>query len=148
MPDFIPTDLTNEVADLISGASRKLRRSLGHRLEEVGLTHGRMRALWRLGRAGAPVRMGELAEALGIVPRSATSIVDELTEAGLVARVPDPDDRRATLVQLTDAGRRVLVDVKRMRAEAAAEVLGPVSDADLRSLRDLLGPVREMPVAR
>ena len=44
-------------------------------------------------------------EHLRIAPRSATEVVDALEERGLVERRPDPADRRATLVALTDARR-------------------------------------------
>ena len=50
------------------------------------------------------MRPGALAEHLRIAPRSATEVVDDLQERGLVERAPDPADRRATLVRLTEAG--------------------------------------------
>ncbi len=58
---------------------------------------------------GAPDRrltMGELGE-LAVVSRTrATRVVDELLAAGLVERLPHPDDRRSTIVALTEAGRQ------------------------------------------
>lgn len=127
------------VADLVTGLSRSIRRSLGHRLERLKLTHGRLRALRLLTESGTPLRMGELAERLTVVPRSATSLVDELAEAALVRRMPDPDDRRATLLELTAGGRRVLAEANRMHHEAAREVLGHLPSEDLKQLKLLLG---------
>ena len=54
------------------------------------------------------MRSSELAQHLHIAPRSATEVVDALEAKGLVARSPDPSDRRATLVSLTDRGRDAL----------------------------------------
>ena len=48
--------------------------------------------------------MTELADRLGIVPRSVTTVVDALEEAGLVRREIDPRNRRAILLRLTDQG--------------------------------------------
>lgn len=82
--------------------------------------------------------MGELAEKLGIVPRSATTLVDELTEAGWVRRLPDAGDRRVTLVEATPAGRRILEKANRIRREVAAEMLSSLDQSELGKLRSLL----------
>jgi DNA-binding MarR family transcriptional regulator len=52
------------------------------------------------------LRMRELAEAVVISKSGLTGLVDRMEQAGLVARRPDPDDRRAIAVSLTAAGRR------------------------------------------
>ncbi len=85
--------------------------------------------------------MGELAEGLGVVPRSVTSLVDELAEVGLLERIPDPDDRRATLLTVTDTGREALVATDEMRRQAASELLGRLSHTELEQMAQLLGKV-------
>ena len=62
------------------------------------------RILIRLDR---PRRMGALAQLLLTGPPSVTAAADRLEEMGLVQRLPDPDDRRALLLHLTDQGRAV-----------------------------------------
>lgn len=54
----------------------------------------------------SPLRMQELGERVVLSRSRASRIVDELETAGLVARRPDSDDGRATLAELTPAGRR------------------------------------------
>ena len=54
---------------------------------------------------GRRLRMTDLAAAVVISKSGLTSLVDRMEEAGLVAREPDPDDRRAIAVALTAAGR-------------------------------------------
>ena len=74
-----------------------------------------------LRRAG-PQRLGELAEHLRIVPRSATEVVDALAERGLVERKPDPADRRATLVALTSEGEEVATAIRAARKSGAGSL--------------------------
>lgn len=83
------------------------------------------------------VRISHLADHLGIAPRSATEVADALEAAGLVRRSPDPTDRRAVLLTLTDTGRHTLAQVRERRratAEGAMSVLGPEERTELRRL--------------
>ena len=70
----------------------------------MGLTAAQARVIRFLEGIGHPVRMADIAAALEVVPRTATSMVDGLETAGLVARAIDPHDRRSILVSLTDEG--------------------------------------------
>jgi len=82
--------------------------------------------------------MSALADHLGIVPRSATTVVDALVAAGLITRAPDPANRRSTLVVPTDEGRRTLSRMSQARREAATETFAPLSDEQRETLRALL----------
>ena len=53
-------------------------------------------------------RMGNIANHLGCIMSSATSIVDRLVDKGLVAREADPEDRRAVICQLTASGKETM----------------------------------------
>ena len=134
-----------EVAELVVSLARRIRRLGAAELSPLGVTHSRLRALRQIARIGEPVRMGQLALALEVVPRSATSIVDELEAQGWVRRSPDPGDRRATLVGLTPTGRRVLADADQARYRAGTKVLAEMDPAELdeleRTLRGVLGEV-------
>jgi DNA-binding MarR family transcriptional regulator len=140
MPRVIPDapDLATEVADLLHHVNHAIRRRAAAEAEPNGVTSSQMRAMRMLVRRDTPMRMSELAGALGIVRRSATSVVDDLESLGLVERVDDPADRRAVGVQLTSAGRKVMADARRRRRTAAGRVLAPLSESDLKTLRTLL----------
>lgn len=75
-----------------------------------GLTFGEFEMLAALRRSGRPWRLKptELYGALVLSSGATTNRIDRLEAAGLVERVPDPDDRRGTLVGLTPRGRKVL----------------------------------------
>lgn len=83
--------------------------------------------------------MSRLAEALDVVPSSASRLCDRLEAAGLLRRVPDPRDRREVRLMLTPSARRLLDQIRERRREALAQVLDrmPPGTRDdlLRSLK-------------
>ncbi|MEV6774060.1 MarR family transcriptional regulator [Nocardia sp. NPDC051030] len=128
----------NDLPDLFLRATKRIRRIQATRLAPLGLTPAQARAMRVLGRAPEPLRMSALAEHLGIVPRSATTLVDALATAGLVTRETDPTSRRSTLVTPTPAGRGVLDRMSDARREAAAEVFAALTPDQRDTLRGLL----------
>ena len=64
--------------------------------------------LLRVLQAGGPQIMSALGEHLGVTPRNVTVLVDGLEAEGLARRVQHPQDRRATIVELTDAGQQMI----------------------------------------
>ena len=51
-------------------------------------------------------RLTQLADRAVMTPQAMGELVDDLVEWGYVTRVPDPTDRRAKLIMLTEAGRQ------------------------------------------
>ncbi|MEV0535312.1 MarR family transcriptional regulator [Kitasatospora sp. NPDC050463] len=143
--DSAAQDTAAELADAMTRAIKRIRRRTGERLEPYGITPGQGRALRTLAHApgcelpNGAMRLGDLAERLHIAPRSATTVVDALEEAGLVERTPDPADRRAVRIVLTSAGRSAVERIGQVRHEVAQEYFGPINPADqdvlLRALR-------------
>jgi DNA-binding MarR family transcriptional regulator len=105
-----------------------------------GMSFGEYEVLAALTRSGPPYRLkpGELVGALVLSSGAVTNRIDRVEAAGLVERLPDPDDRRGTLVALTAKGRAV-VD-KAVRAHLANEerLLGGLSRTDRAQLTRLL----------
>ncbi len=91
-------------------------------------------------RRHAVKRLSELSEGRHIAPRSATEVVDALESRGLVRRSPDPDDRRATLVEVTEHGLGVLDAV---RGAEAGRVFGQLSRGDRVHLARILRQLRD-----
>jgi DNA-binding MarR family transcriptional regulator len=90
----------------IMRAQQVLMARLNELLRPLGLTFPRYEALMLLSftRAGA-LPLGKIGERLQVHRTSVTNIVDKLEADGLVRRVPHAEDRRATLAEITDAGR-------------------------------------------
>ena len=78
--------------------------------------------------------MSRLAEALGVVPSSASRLCDRLEATGLLRRVPDPRDRREVRLLLTPAARRLLEDLRDQRRAALATVLERMTPAARQDL--------------
>jgi len=136
-------DDDGDLADLFWGVARQLRHGAKDTLERWNVTPGQARALGVLTRHGL-VRLSVLSEHLRIAPRSTTEVVDALEEAGLVERQPDPHDRRATLVAVTDRGAAVATQIQAARRDAANRFFGALGAADrahlVRILRRLGDP--------
>ena len=74
---------------------------------QFGLTGPQLWALWELNRGGA-LSLKDLAARMHLDPSTVTGVVDRLQRKGLMARDPDPEDRRRVVLGLTDAGRATL----------------------------------------
>lgn len=127
-----------ETGELVMALARRVRRATLDALAEWGVTPSQSRALRVVGAAGEGMRMSALAHALHIAPRSATEVADALEDMGWVRRSPDPGDRRATLLALTDAGRTLLAEVDVARRRASEDALAVLSPAQRRTLHDIL----------
>lgn len=130
-----------EFLDLLYGVLHSVRRETAVLLRSVGTTPGQLRFLRTLSRCDSPQRLGEIAERLDVAPRSVTSKVDQAEADGHVRRIPDPTDRRATLIELTDEGRALLAAVSVQQHEGAAERLRVLAPEDRAELLRLLRQV-------
>jgi len=84
------------------------------------------------------VRMGDLAAALRVTARNITTIVDGLESEGLLARKPDPTDRRATLLELTEKGHAHIARIHALQCDLAERIFAPLDAEDRRVLLALL----------
>lgn len=98
--DWGASDSLQALRDLTDAASAA-RPALARR---AGMSHSQLVALEHL--FTAPLGPADLARRLGVTTAAATTIVDRLAERGHVRRTPHPTDRRRTVVELTDSGRR------------------------------------------
>jgi DNA-binding MarR family transcriptional regulator len=110
-------------------------------LRPFGITFPRYEALMLLSftRKGA-LPLGKIGERLQVHRTSVTNIIDKLEADGLVRRVPHADDRRATLAEITAAGRRVAEQAtERLNADVfgIAALEGREHDALTEILREL-----------
>lgn len=85
-------------------------------------------------RDGGPSNLGELAEALGVRPSSATRLCDRLAAAGLLLREVAPHSRREIVLSLSRPGRALLAELEDTRQEQIAAVLSVLSEPDREAL--------------
>ncbi|GAB2473643.1 MarR family winged helix-turn-helix transcriptional regulator [Xylanimonas ulmi] len=130
-------DVAWAFVDALHAASRGLRRDAAGS-GAAGVTPGQLRLLRVLAHARSPLRAVDLAEALDVAPRSVTTKIDQAEADGFVRRLADPRDRRARLVELTDAGREALARVSLERRRGAAARLSRLSPPAREELVRLL----------
>lgn len=126
-----------DLAEALTRASWRLRKNERKALAPYGLTFAGARALRAVVKAGS-MRIGDLATLLEIVPRSATTRVDSLEEAGLVTRAADPNDRRSVLVEPTPQGRDLVETLAAERRASAEKLFSPLSSDERAELFRLL----------
>jgi DNA-binding MarR family transcriptional regulator len=129
-----------ELADAFADFLPRFKRWVEHLLPIGGPTAVRVRLLGTVHCEGRQ-KMSDLATALGVTARRVTALVDALEKEGLVARAPDPRDRRVTWISLTDSGRSTVDRLYQAHREAVAalfEELAPDrKGALLQSVREL-----------
>ncbi len=123
--------LADELRPAVLRLARRIRQT---RDESVELTASQYSVLAALSLRGR-LSMGELAAEERVQPPTATRVVNALAERDLVRRSPAPHDGRQSLVELTEAGRRLLLANQRLRAEWLADRLADLEPADLDVLR-------------
>lgn len=92
---------------------------------------------------GGPRRASVIADTFHLDKGAVSRQIQQLVELGLAERVPDPDDRRASSVRVTEEGTRRLVAVADSRRQALVERLGSWSEADLESFVSALARYNE-----
>src|SRR5688572_28331798 len=103
---------------------------------DVDLTFTQLRALFILGRQ--PLRVSDLAKALGMSLASASALSDRLVRLDLVARHPDPTDRRSVFLHVAPPGVRVLRRLNRAQTSQLTRAIKQMSDEERRAFATTL----------
>ncbi|MEA2681944.1 MAG: hypothetical protein QOK05_272 [Chloroflexota bacterium] len=129
-----------EALRAVAMAGKKVSAVFDANLVKVGLTHAQFRTLMAVrygsGAAGG-VQMHKIATWLDVTPRNVTAIVDALETMGLVARVPDPRDRRAFILELTPAGEARAAEALSVNEADQKRVFGALTVDERKQLRHL-----------
>ena len=130
------------LSDAFWSVARQLRDTSQETLAPWDITPAQFRALRVLRRHGV-MRLSELSERLKIAARSTTEVIDALQARDLVGRRPDPDDRRAILVDLTEHGMQVLQAIREARGAESERAFDRLTSADRTNLGRILRKLRE-----
>ncbi|QOK21806.1 MarR family transcriptional regulator [Janibacter indicus] len=129
---------SEDLGEQLLRVARGLRRAWMVDLSEHDLSPHEARALRVAAERDPAPRLRELADSLRIAPRSVTDVVDALEGKGYVSREPDPHDRRASVVVVTDAGRAVRAAVHEARRRSVGDQMGALSAEQRAALADAL----------
>lgn len=133
--------MTPSVAYLLSDSARLLRRAFDLRVRAKGVTGPQARLLLVLGLHEGQ-NQGFYAEQLDVEAITLGRMLDRMEEAGRVERRPDPADRRAWRVYLTDAGREIIDQVHGCLNGLEDEMLVNLDQAQRSTLATLLETIR------
>ncbi|MEV0579816.1 MarR family transcriptional regulator [Streptomyces sp. NBC_01463] len=92
-----------------------------------------------------PVAQAELGRRLAVDPKDMVGILNDLQQAGLVLRTPDPVDRRKNAITVTPEGMAALTRCAALAEAANAELLAPLTPEEQNQLMALLARVHEAP---
>jgi DNA-binding MarR family transcriptional regulator len=137
-PDLDSTPVA--VIGRVSRLSRALEDRLDPVYEQHGLDGGLFDLLATLRRQGAPYQLSprELADAAMLTSSGTTKRLDRLESAGLIARKPDPADRRGVVIELTPAGRKVIEAAYPQHMANEDRLLAPLTKSERKQLAALL----------
>ncbi|MFE6776440.1 MarR family winged helix-turn-helix transcriptional regulator [Streptomyces sp. NPDC057702] len=122
---------TREIRGLVTELTRRMDAHRRSHVATLDLTPTQAKALEEL---GEPKTARELAAGMCCEPPNVTYVIDKMERQGLVARCPDPRDRRAKQLVLTDAGRRLRLDLlERMAQDSPLDHLTHDARAELRT---------------
>lgn len=133
--------MSDSLAFLISDVSRLMRRRFDERARAIGVTRAQWRTLTTLSRHEG-INQGGLAELLEVEPITLCRMIDRLAEAGLVERRPDPGDRRAWLIFLTDKARPLIAQLRALADGMMELALGGVDETERASVFEIIGRIR------
>src|SRR3954471_9237908 len=127
------------IVDRIGGLHRSFQRAMDETLTEFKLDYAEYKLLGLLTREGEVYRSspGKLARMMELSSGAMTNRLDRLEKAGFLRRLPDPDDRRGIMVELTDEGKRVYeraIDVQGRKEQFFASALTKAEQKQLNAL--------------
>jgi len=132
-----PALLTNEpetAEDALAQLMMTVGRRFRARLDGDAVDPSQAALLYVLKCRGA-MRLGDLAEAMKLDASTVSRHVQQLGDRGFIDRGPDPDDGRASIIGLSEAGRAGLKSSFEQRRTILAEVLSDWDDDDREQLR-------------
>lgn len=144
MPDYLPrgsaiNDLMRECFLLNRGIVEA-----GQELTEgVGVTGAQWGVLSAFAQGREARTVAETARRMGLARQSVQRVADVLAGAGLINYLPNPDDRRAKLVEVTATGRKLLSRLAARQRAWATEIIGEHSEKELTAALRLVREIRE-----
>lgn len=146
IPNLDP--LTEGIVERIQILAKKFNQSMDETLAEYDLDRHSFHLLGKLRSHGAPYQRsaGQLAGDMHLSSGAMTNRLDRMEEAGLIRRLPDPNDRRGTLVEPTKAGHAAWDKTVGTQAQTEALIASTLNLRDKEELHRLLrGLMRAFP---
>jgi DNA-binding MarR family transcriptional regulator len=134
--DVSPMGITGRMERL----SKHLERALQETFSDFDLNFGEFDVLATLRRSGQPYQLTptELFNTMMVSSGTMTHRIDRLEQAGLVRRTPDPNDRRGTLILLTNKGFNLIEKAVEAHVANLHRLLSVLGETERKVLAQLL----------
>lgn len=134
--------LDRSIGYQVRATHRLIQRALQARVERHGVTLGMwyfLRVLW----SQDGITQSELSRRVGTMEPTTLAAIRDMERAGIVTRLPDPDDRRKINLFLTEHGRRLEAALLPFAIEVVDSALTGMTEREIRMLLDLLGVIQQ-----
>ena len=138
-----PASLTVELAKVFSRVGRGLRYHTRAAREALDITHSEGDLL-RLVDRRPGLRVNDAAAELGIASNSVSTLVRQLTRAGLLERAADPLDGRAACLRLTASAAEWVTQLGNAREQTIDRALAAMDDEDRRQLEAAIPALKHL----
>ncbi|MEU5850012.1 MarR family winged helix-turn-helix transcriptional regulator [Saccharopolyspora shandongensis] len=133
--------LADDIGFLLSRAGGMVLGAVNKALVPLGLKVRSYSVLVLACEHSAGVNQRSVAATMGLDPSQIVGLIDELEERDLVARTPDPADRRNRLIAATEEGRRMRDEAQELVDQAHSAYFGDLPAEVVAQLREMLGRI-------
>lgn len=133
--------MNDSIGFLINDTARLFRRTFDGNIRELGMTSLQWRAVARLNLEPG-MRQSELADLLEVEPITLSRMIDRLAESGMVCRKPDPNDRRAWNLYLSDKAQPLMEQLQQEADHVQELALTGLDKQERAQLAQLVERVR------
>lgn len=129
--------MNENIATVLAQVARLMRRNFDERARAIGVTRPQWQVISLL-RRHEGINQGGLAEMLEVEPITLGRMIDRLQDADLVQRRPDPADRRAWRLHLTEKGNGLIALLQPHALDTLEQLLEGIGEEDRDRLMDML----------
>jgi len=130
-------NLAENVSFLLGNTNLLKDRLLDQHLAEEDITAAQAKALFKMHFFNIN-RPSDICKSLGVDGSAVTRMLDRLEKKELIARSPDPNDRRSLLIEVTDKGRDVIDRAVPLAVNAREELVSALSEDEIQQLKQIL----------
>lgn len=134
--------LNEQFSESLFLATHSWRNELDRRLRPLGFSHSRWLLLLHLSRNDGCAH-SELAQFMGIEAATLVRLVDHMEKEGLLKRCASETDRRVKHLHLSEAGKKVVEEIRSYAADLRKEVLSGLNQTEIKTALNVLNNIRE-----
>jgi MarR family transcriptional regulator for hemolysin len=133
--------LNEQFAESMFLVTHAWRTELDRRLRPLGFSHSRWLLLLHLSRNDGCTH-SELAHSMEIEAATLVKLVDRMEKEGLLKRCSSETDRRVKHLQLSEAGKKTVEEIRSYTSELRKEVLSGLNQSEIKTALDVLNNIR------